>query len=395
MDNRSRVAIVRVGDALPMDAAPDVKIKYQFGDHLGSSNVVVDDSGSWLNREEYLPYGETSFGSFARKRYRFNGKERDEESGLCYHGARYYAPYLARWTSDDPEGLVDGVNLYCYCRNNPLRFTDPLGQMSQEQSEQYVAQMKQRGLQLPSEQPGSWAPILTNGPSSLAIDPTKGEPYERVMTAKWTLKVAQGVSMGVLVVAGGEIAPVAAVLAKAPAWVQAGVGLFGSLLGGIAFGESLTGTTITGRQLEVNQRIMQFIVGSAGLVGLLYTKLSIGEPIPLEQMNRAQRFEGNRAIGRIKEGFPLVQRLEKEGFKILAKQVRVSAGGNPRQIDILAEKNGQLFNVESKAGGATRRISQQVADEHMAGEGATFGKRSMNAPSELRGKTVQIKTIVR
>ncbi len=44
------------------------------------------------NREEYSPYGETTFGSFARKRYRYTRRERDEESGLYYHGARYYAP---------------------------------------------------------------------------------------------------------------------------------------------------------------------------------------------------------------------------------------------------------------------------------------------------------------
>ena len=39
------------------------------------------------------------------KRYRYTGKERDEENGLYYHGARYYAPWLGRWTSCDPAGL--------------------------------------------------------------------------------------------------------------------------------------------------------------------------------------------------------------------------------------------------------------------------------------------------
>src|SRR5262249_41123160 len=92
LDNQSRIAALRVGPAFPDDATP--ALKYHLGDHLGSSSVVVDDTGAWLNREEYTPYGETSFGSFARKRYRFTGKERDEESGLYYHGARYYAPWV-------------------------------------------------------------------------------------------------------------------------------------------------------------------------------------------------------------------------------------------------------------------------------------------------------------
>jgi RHS repeat-associated protein len=102
-------------------------VKYQLGDHLGSSNVIVNDAGDWVNREEYTPYGETSFGSFARKQYRFTGKEGDEESGLYYHGARYYAPWLLRWTNCDPAGIIDGLNLYQYVNGNPLKLVDPNG----------------------------------------------------------------------------------------------------------------------------------------------------------------------------------------------------------------------------------------------------------------------------
>ena len=67
MDNQSRIALVRVGAPLDArDASPQVQ--YHFGDHLGSSHVVMggDDAtgDSFINREEYFPYGETSFGSF-------------------------------------------------------------------------------------------------------------------------------------------------------------------------------------------------------------------------------------------------------------------------------------------------------------------------------------------
>ena len=75
---------MRTGPAFPDDRRPP--LTYELGDHLGSSNVVLDESGRLVDREEHTPYGETSFGSFARKRYRFTGKERDEESGLYYHG---------------------------------------------------------------------------------------------------------------------------------------------------------------------------------------------------------------------------------------------------------------------------------------------------------------------
>lgn len=50
-----------------------------------------------------------------------------EESGLYYHGARYYAPWLSRWTAADPAGMVDGPNLYQYVRGNPVRLVDPDG----------------------------------------------------------------------------------------------------------------------------------------------------------------------------------------------------------------------------------------------------------------------------
>ncbi len=128
MDDQQRIALVRRGPAHPDDAGPPVQ--YYLGDHLGSSSVVVDGAGGWINREEYFPYGETSFGSFTRKRYRFTGKEPDEESGLYYHGARYYAPWLARWLSCDPAGMVDGVNLYTYALDNPAKLTDRDGKQT-------------------------------------------------------------------------------------------------------------------------------------------------------------------------------------------------------------------------------------------------------------------------
>jgi RHS repeat-associated protein len=61
------------------------------------------------------------------RRYRYTGRERDEETGLYSFGARYYAPWLGRWCSPDPLGLVDGPNTYVYARNNPLVYTDTPG----------------------------------------------------------------------------------------------------------------------------------------------------------------------------------------------------------------------------------------------------------------------------
>ena len=42
--------------------------------------------------------------------------------------ARYYDPYIGRFTQRDPIG--DGVNWYAYTYNNPLKYTDPTGQLA-------------------------------------------------------------------------------------------------------------------------------------------------------------------------------------------------------------------------------------------------------------------------
>jgi RHS repeat-associated protein len=126
MDNQSRVALLRVGDVHPDDSGPVVQ--YHLADHLSSSSLVLGGPNAagraFINREEYFPYGETSFGSFGRKRYRFTGKERDEESGLYYSKARYYACWIARWISADPAGYEGGLNLYEYAYSNPIVLTD-------------------------------------------------------------------------------------------------------------------------------------------------------------------------------------------------------------------------------------------------------------------------------
>lgn len=125
LDDQQRIALVRAGAPIDRDTTPAVK--YHLGDHLGSSNVVVGDNGRLINREEYTPYGESSFGTFAKKRYRYSGKERDEESGLYYYGARYYGAWLGKWVSSDSIAETDNINLYLFVNNNPLNYYDPNG----------------------------------------------------------------------------------------------------------------------------------------------------------------------------------------------------------------------------------------------------------------------------
>ena len=86
MDGSFKIASDLIGTTY---SNPHTGVKYILSDHLGSGNVLCDDMGGRISREEYYPFGETSFGSYVKKRYRFSGKEKDEESGLYYYGARY------------------------------------------------------------------------------------------------------------------------------------------------------------------------------------------------------------------------------------------------------------------------------------------------------------------
>lgn len=136
MDDQQRIAVLRRGQRHPDDTGP--KFQLHLSDHLGSSNLVVNDNGSFTNREEHYPYGETSFGSFSKKRYRFTGKERDEESGLSYHSARYYSVWTMRWISCDPIGIGGGINLYLYASCNPTGRIDLDGKKDKEKTNEVM-----------------------------------------------------------------------------------------------------------------------------------------------------------------------------------------------------------------------------------------------------------------
>ena len=117
-DDKHRVALVETRTA-GEDPGPAQLIRYQLTNHLDSSVLELDQRAQVITYEEYYPYGSTSYQAVRSrtetpKRYRYTGKERDTETGLYYHGARYYAPWLARWTSCDPAGLTDGPNLYIF-----------------------------------------------------------------------------------------------------------------------------------------------------------------------------------------------------------------------------------------------------------------------------------------
>ncbi|HJW31513.1 MAG TPA: RHS repeat-associated core domain-containing protein, partial [Saprospiraceae bacterium] len=133
MDDSRRIAMVETKTIKNGVSFSEQLVRYQYGNHLGSSSLELDDKAMIISYEEYHPYGTTSYQAksaainAAAKRYRYTGMERDDESGLEYHKARYYLPWLGRWLSADPIGIGGGINLYAYAGNNPVTRTDTKG----------------------------------------------------------------------------------------------------------------------------------------------------------------------------------------------------------------------------------------------------------------------------
>jgi len=132
-DDTGRIALIDTPTVVEYSEAQ--LLRYQYSNHIGSVALELDRDADIISYEEYYPFGATSFQSgrstaeASLKRYRFTGKERDWGTGMYYHGARYYLPWLCRWCAVDPmESKYVGMSGYNYSFNNPVMWNDPSGE---------------------------------------------------------------------------------------------------------------------------------------------------------------------------------------------------------------------------------------------------------------------------
>jgi len=121
------------------------QVTYYHNDAAGTPLAISDSAGQRVWEADYKPFGEefSTSGSAVNDR-RFVGKEKDEETGLNYFGARYLAAGTGRFLAPDSvrgvnagSGTINSLilqnpqrfNLYTYSLNNPYRYVDPDGRI--------------------------------------------------------------------------------------------------------------------------------------------------------------------------------------------------------------------------------------------------------------------------
>ena len=104
-----------------IDSSGNVVVEYVY-DAWGN-HAVLDANGADITDVNHIG---------VLNPFRYRGYFYDVETGLYYLKTRYYDPEIGRFiTIDgikylDPE-TINGLNLYAYCGNNPVMYTDPTG----------------------------------------------------------------------------------------------------------------------------------------------------------------------------------------------------------------------------------------------------------------------------
>jgi RHS repeat-associated protein len=118
-------------------ATGSAKTRFIHPDHLGSTNVVTDASGTVVQTLDYYPYGSTRITSGQNAESRQYIGQFSDQSTLSYLNARYYEGSRGQFLSQDPVFLGDPkqqnlqdpqtLNSYSYAEDNPIVKSDPSG----------------------------------------------------------------------------------------------------------------------------------------------------------------------------------------------------------------------------------------------------------------------------
>jgi len=109
---------------------------YYIKDRQYSIQAITNSLGNIVESYSYNSFGimtmkdqngQVILKSNVNNTITFTGRRYDQESELYYYRNRMYSPTLGRFMQRDPKGYIDGMNLYAYVKNNPLKYLDAMG----------------------------------------------------------------------------------------------------------------------------------------------------------------------------------------------------------------------------------------------------------------------------
>lgn len=133
-----------VRDFTPTATTSEPQVFTVYKDYLGSINVLVDENGTVAAEQEFDPWGRyrdantwtssATLPALPDWLWRgYTGHEHIEEFQLINMNGRLYDPYLGRMLSPDnyvqDATSTQNYNRYSYALNNPLKYTDPSGEI--------------------------------------------------------------------------------------------------------------------------------------------------------------------------------------------------------------------------------------------------------------------------
>lgn len=127
-NNLKKTYVFEPGSFKPLALIQDDQIYHYHLDHLGTPRELSNAQGRIVWKPRYRTYGNLAVKEIdeIENNLRFQGQYCDEETGLHYNNFRYYNPDTGQFISQDPIGLLGGLNNYQYVPN-PVGWIDPLG----------------------------------------------------------------------------------------------------------------------------------------------------------------------------------------------------------------------------------------------------------------------------
>ena len=133
-ENSNVIRLIRSSELIARSSdSESARMYYHYAsDEMGSTTHIVDENGNVKNRYAYDAWGRiTAKEEAIPNRFTYYGQQIDPITQQYYLRARFYNPVLGRFTQEDTY-RGDGLNLYAYCRNNPVYYIDFSGNVSRE-----------------------------------------------------------------------------------------------------------------------------------------------------------------------------------------------------------------------------------------------------------------------